>query len=389
MSRLSIRKAAAALSLALLPPLAAQAAASPAHRFGHIFVVVLENKGYDNSFGANTPAPYLARTLPSRGALLQQYYGIGHNSLDNYIAMISGQGPNPETQADCGIFSDFRMQGTLDGDGQAVGSGCVYPASVLNLADQLEAAKLNWRGYMEDMGKDPAREAAACGHPAVGEKDMTLRATVKDQYATKHDPFAYFHSIIDDKARCESHVVPLDRLRSDLKSVASTPAFAFITPNLCHDGHDHPCVDGEPGGLLSADKFLHRWIPVIQASPAYRRDGLIVVTFDESDGPQADSSACCGEGAAPNAAQPGLTGPGGGRIGAVLLSPRIHPKTVSTVPYNHYSLLKTIEENFGLTALGYAQSSHVTAFGDDILALTPPPQAVDKAAMPSTSAASD
>jgi hypothetical protein len=72
---------------------------------GHVFTLVLENESFDRSFGPGSKAPYLAGTLVRQGALLTQYYGIGHASLDNYIAMISGQAPNVATQRDCAIFS--------------------------------------------------------------------------------------------------------------------------------------------------------------------------------------------------------------------------------------------------------------------------------------------
>ena len=72
------------------------------------------------------------------------------------------------------------------------------------------------------------------------------------------------------------------KLTDDLKSVATTPNFTFITPNLCNDGHDSPCVTGAPGGLVSADAFLQKWVPLIMASPAYQQDGLLIINFDES-----------------------------------------------------------------------------------------------------------
>src|SRR5580658_7702851 len=79
---------------------AATGPAAAAPRIGHVFVLVLENEDYNNSFGPDSLAPYLARTLPAQGALLKAYYATGHYSLDNYISMISGQAPNPDTQAD-------------------------------------------------------------------------------------------------------------------------------------------------------------------------------------------------------------------------------------------------------------------------------------------------
>ncbi len=81
----------------------------------------------------------------------------------------------------------------------------------------------------------------------------------------------------------------MSALGRDLQSVASTPNYLFIVPNLCHDAHDvapprgGKCVDGAPGGLVAADRFLSGLVPEILASPAYRRDGLLIITFDESN----------------------------------------------------------------------------------------------------------
>lgn len=336
----------------------------PVHAPRHVFVIVLENEPFEATFGEHSLAPYLAHELPRQGALLTRYFAIGHLSLDNYIAMISGQAPNHETQEDCHVFSEFaRSKPGFDRNGQIRGHGCVYPADVKTLADQLQDAGLTWKGYMEDMGADPAREGAACGHAKIGEVDETNHASAGDQYADKHDPFVYFHSIIDDEATCAAHVVNLDALSMDLRSVATTPNFSFITPNLCHDGHDAPCRNGEPGGLVSADRFLRDWVPRILASPAFRQDGLLIVTFDEGT----DAAACCGETRPAGAPQPGRFGPGGGRTGAVVLSPFVEPGTVSDLPYNHYSLLRSIEDWFGLPHLGYAGQKDLRPFGRDIL----------------------
>jgi hypothetical protein len=361
--------AAACSNLAPTPAAEPGAAAAPMPAgagIGHVFVLVLENEDYENSFGADSPAAYLAKTLPAQGLLLPNYYGTGHNSLDNYISMISGQAPNADTQADCRTYTDFVASGPLDANGQLPGHGCAYPATVSNLADQLEQAGLSWRGYMEDMGRDHHREATACGHPDIGTKDPSRLAQPDDQYATKHDPFVYFHSIIDDPLRCAAHVVNLEQLPGDLAVAAQTPNLVFISPGLCHDGHDSPCVNGEPGGLVSADAFLRQWVPLILASEAFRRDGLLIVTFDESSGPQSDSSACCDETPGPNAARPGLAGPGGGRTGTVLLSPFIKPGSNSDTPYNHYALLRSIEDIFGLPYLGYAGAAGLKGFGPDV-----------------------
>jgi len=367
MPRPRISRAITSLAAALACCAPTLAAVTPAVR--HVFLIVLENQSYEVTFGRESPAPYLAHTLTAQGLLLENYYGIGHSSLDNYIALISGQAPNEGTQGDCATFSEFLARvPDLDAHGQLLGLGCVYPLSVRTLPDELEAAAFTWKAYMEDMGKNPSRERATCAHSAINSQEALLRATVGDQYAVKHNPFVYFHSIIDDQARCDAHVVNLDRLTRDLQTPADTPNYAFITPNLCNDGHDFPCVDHEPGGLISADAFLRKWVPLITSSAAFKKDGLLIITFDEADWRRADGSiACCAElGLTGTRYPPGLQGPGGGRIGALLISPFIKPGTISTVPYNHYSLLRSVAGFFGVPPLGYAAQEGLQSFGADV-----------------------
>jgi len=316
------------LSPAGQPPAAVAAgsasAAGPARNYlppvGHVFVINLENKGYDETWGPGSPAPYLSETLRRQGVLLTQYYGTAHNSLPNYQAQISGQGPNKQTQGDCQSYSPFVGAGTV-APGQYVGEGCVFPANVPTLPGQLTTADLTWRGYMEDMG-------APCRHPQLGAVDDTQRAEAGDQYAARHNPFVYFASITGSPV-CAQNVVDLSQLRTDLTSTRTTRTLSYITPNLCHDA---PCVDGERGGLVSADAWLHQWVSLIVASPAFGKDGLLVINFDESDSPEADASACCGEGPGPNSPLPGITGLGGGRVGALELSRYARSGTYSTTP---------------------------------------------------------
>jgi phosphatidylinositol-3-phosphatase len=353
-----VAMAVSVLATVCLPGVAA--AASPIR---HVFVIILENKSASTTFGANSPAPYLSKTLPSEGAYLPNYYGIGHPSLPNYIAMISGQAPNATTQRNCPSFTNF-VAGPVGAYGQVQGDGCVFPASVPTVASQLTAAGLSWGTYQQDMGANPAREPAVCAHPAIGAPDNTHGATPTDQYATRHNPFVYFHSIIDDTALCDTHVVNLDRLPQALTSYSATPNYVFITPDLCNDSHDEPCVNGDPGGLVQADQFLRAWVPQVTGSAAFRQDGLLIITFDEALG--SDTTSCCGEIPGPNSAKPGVNGPGGGQVGAVLLSPCIAGGTVTQTAYNHYSMLRSVEDIFGLAHIGYAQLPGQSSFGADI-----------------------
>jgi hypothetical protein len=347
----------------------------------HVFVIMLENNDYSATFGNPSADPYLATTLPGQGTLLENYYATGHFSNDNYTSFLSGQPPNSDNQADCaGGFVDFPL-----GDGQGAGgiqqgAGCVYPTAVSTLANQLTSDGLTWKGYLEDMGNDPTRESANCGHPAVGAGDPSFFAEPSDAYVTRHDPFVYFHSIIDNTTQCDQDVVPLGDtsgnlpsnalpgttgLVTDLKSVATTPNFSFIAPNLCDDGHDYPCVNttgaGVGGGSSVGDinQWLRTWVPIITSSPAFRQDGLLEITFDEAEQPTLDTTACCGETAGPAADSGGngIDGPGGGKVGAVLISPFVPAdKVVTKTSYNHFSSLESIEDLFGLGHLGEAQT---------------------------------
>jgi hypothetical protein len=354
----------------------------------HVFVIVLENEDYEASYGRDAHR-YLGRVLPSKGALLTQYHAVAHVSQPNYIAMLSGQGPNPMTQSDCQQYVDFVPSPAVfdpRANGQAVGAGCVYPRAVQTLADQLTAKGLSWRGYMEDMGNTPSREPGRCGAPGdptpPGVRDETESATPSDQYAARHNPFVYFHSLLDSGA-CRRNVVPITALPRDLREVSTTPNFSFITPNLCNDGHDGPCAGkdakgSDVGGFTSVDNFLAVWVPRILGSPAFERDGLLIVTTDEAE--VSDATACCDEPVGPDSPMPGISGPGGGRTGALVIGRCVAPGSRVSTPYNHYSLLRTLEDVFHITRggtdghghLGYAAADGLHPFGRDVFSKCTP-----------------
>jgi hypothetical protein len=426
----------------------------------HVLVINLENEDYAKTFGPNSPAVYVNSTLLKQGQLIPNYFATSHASLGNYLSEVSGQQGTAALNNDCfdpatlghpplvGGFSDV-VPGTDAADparhpGQVVGDGCVFPAPTATthgartIGDQLDARyagekKLQWRMYAEDMGNDPARDYGSpdplggtdCAHPPIGGIDHSNGATATDQYATRHNPFVYFHSVIDDAARCNRHVVPLGtlvvgtdgqpdafsgHLYQDLRRVDTTPRYLFVSPNLCNDGHDAHCVapnvevtktdkGRNAGGLVAADLWLKHWMPMILASPAYRNGTMLVVlTFDEAG--STDARACeksnqadCGSPTGPNLTNPGYAGmlglsgaqkapaapyvyPGGGQVGAVLFNARyIRAGTINTLgSYNHYSALRSIEDLLGVTTggddglghLGYAAAPSLPPFGPDV-----------------------
>ena len=331
--------------LALASPAAAAAAATAqaagADGLGiapgkvkHVWLIILENKSYDATFTGLNNNTYLWRTLPAQGVLLKNYYGTGHFSFDNYVSLASGQATQPDTQDDCPYFDHFSghvdHSGSLrsnpnygqmtsaQGANAATGSnGCVYPASVKTLFDQLDAARVSWKGYAQDLGyPDPTglRHSAGvryCGapYPHPGPTGSTAQpnpgtASATDQYLPKHFPFPWFESLRLAGNCNPKHIAslfnPRNGLIHDLRRRSTTPTFSWITPNMCSDGHDAVCHGNNlsggfiarpastrrrrnfTGGLYAADLFLEHVIPAIERSPAFRDGGLIDITFDEA-----------------------------------------------------------------------------------------------------------
>ncbi|TMC83224.1 MAG: PKD domain-containing protein, partial [Chloroflexi bacterium] len=137
---------------------------------------------------------------------------------------------------------------------------------------------------------------------------------------TKHDPFVYYNDIRTNSARCNSHVVPYTQLSTDLASAAATPNYAFITPNLCNDMHD--C------SVQTGDTWLSTQIPAILASPAFTtQKSLLVIVWDEDDFS------------------------GNNQVAWIAIGSGVKTNYVSSVQYDHYSFLRTVESAWGLSTL--------------------------------------
>ncbi len=183
-----------------------------------------------------------------------------------------------------------------------------------NLADQIEASGRTWKAYMESM-------PSPC---YIGDSPDGL-------YMQKHDPFLYYDDIRTNHTRCTTHVVPFTQFTTDL-SENNLPAYVWITPNMCHDMHDCSVAVG--------DTWLSQVVPLILQSAAFTRGGLLFITFDEGE----TNAGCCNDAV-------------GGRVTTLVISPRVKRGFQSTIPETHYSLLRTIEEVWGLPFLGEASKS--------------------------------
>jgi hypothetical protein len=349
----------------------------------HVFVVMLDDTPYATVFGPASPAHYLTGTLEKKGELLVRYYAVAHEQLANGIALLSGQGPTPQTAQNCPTYENLTP-GTVGAEGQVSGTGCVYPSATQTLAGQLTTKHLTWKAYLEGMDESAGATGSAgtssatgaCGHPALGAADplSALTPPAGQAYATWRNPFVYFHSVIDS-SECASDDVGLSSLKGDLASAKSTPNFSYIVPGRCDDGDTNPCAAGQAGGMAAADGFLQKAVPEILGSKAYKENGLLVITVDEapSSGEYADSSSCCGQPTFPNlpASTSALGKLGGGQVGALLLSPFVKGGNLVQDEYNHFSLLRTVEDLFGLSHLGYAGASGVSSFSPSLFTAAP------------------
>ena len=334
-----------------------------------MFVIVLENEDAADTFGNAAKSPYLARRLTEQGEFIPNYYGTTHFSLGNYIAMVSGQSSNPQTQADC-LFYTEMLPGTIGPDGQAVGQGCVYPAAVKTVADQLER-------------QGPDVEGLHGGHGQLADRAQDLPPP-RDRRPGRHPEGAEGRPVRGPPQPLR--LLPLDHRHAGLRGQRRPARPAPGRPGVGLDDaqlrlhHAQPCATtattrrastASPAAWSPPTPSCSLWVPRILSSPAYRQDGLLIVTFDEAG---SGAESCCNQPAGPNTPNPGGPEPGGGggKTGAVALSPWIRPGTINSTPYNHYSLLRSVEDIFGLEHLGYAARPGLRPFGSEFFTGTGP-----------------
>jgi phosphatidylinositol-3-phosphatase len=330
--RASLQAATLGISLAIASA-PARAGLESIPSFDHVAIIILENENFSTTWNPAL-APYLNSLVP-QGVFADHYYATGHASLSNYIALVSGQPALPHSMSDCLSLNLWA---------------CVQPQSLFqngrNLADQLEGAGHSWKGYMDGMPEDcfhqPYVPTALPPDPYQGNS----QAPPAKDYADRHNPFLYFDDIVGNDARCKAHVKKYGELATDIAN-DTLPAFSFITPDTCHDGHDNPCSDGSVGGIVGADLWLSQEVPAL-LSYLNAHHGLLIITLDENaffDSQAPTDIGCCAGGL--GGVLPGF----GGRIGLLALSPDLAPAKVGATiatPYDHMSLLRTLEDSFGI-----------------------------------------
>jgi hypothetical protein len=295
---------------------------------GHVFVIALSTPSFEDSWGTSSSMHYLDKTLKKKGVFLGGYETLGSAELPDYLALVSGQAPNSDTEDECATYAEFPTGTSPSASGQVPGTGCIYPNTSLTAADQVTAAGQQWRGYIDGL------RTQTCVHPNSGVLDNVPLPFSGADYDTRHNPFIYFHSLLD-LGGCSENDVSLSQLPKDLKTIKSAPAYSYIGPGLCEDGSATSCADGSPAGTAGEDAFLHQWVPVIQRSAAYKKDGVIVIVFALSGG--------SGGASAP--------------VGALVLSRWAKAGQVSSTTYNPYSILRGTEDLLGLDPLVKAKTA--------------------------------
>ncbi len=336
---------------------ATRGGAHPEHRGSdvrHVFVIMLENHSQQSVIG-DPYAPYIT-SLAQHHARASDYYGVTHPSEPNYVALVSGSNWWVNNDSPDNRFDH------------------------VNLVDELEAAHKTWGAYMEAM---PPGDKTADYWPTAG----------NPLYASKHNPFVLFDDVRNDPARM-TNVKPYTALAADLSKTRTTPNFAFIVPDQCNDMHggvyspvaghpEAPCpynnANDDPNDIAlkqNADAFVQKTVQAIMASPSWHegQDAIFVVS-DEGDytgnaqnGGWGSPAGCCDSPVLPagdpdiSAAWPGGLY-GGGLVPAVVVvnhGGKSHGY-VSDTPYNHYSLLATIEDVWNLPKLAFtADTAQVT-----------------------------
>ena len=325
-------------------------------RYDHILVIIAENRGFQEIIG-NATAPKLNRLAATYG-LATEFFAEAHPSEGNYVAMLGGD--------TFGIHDDdawYCKSGVADRhcpSATTIQPYVDHTVTARSLVDQLAERHLSWKGYFENI---PAPGAKAVFFP---DEQSPAAEMPNFLYASKHNGFINFRTVQDDPALARK-LVGFDALIDDLAS-DQLPSYAHIVPNQCNDMHGlgetnipADCFYRNKHELIArGDEMIGDLVGKIQASPAWsgRGNSAIVVTWDEDGDEGSDGSAprgpqgCCGFDPKSSANF------GGGHIPTLVITNHGPRHVTDNTPYNHYSLLRTTEEVFGIDEyLGHANDA--------------------------------
>jgi len=306
---------------------------SPIPRYQHIVEIMMENTSYSTIIG-NPVAPQL-NALANAYGLATNYFGVTHPSEPNYMASIAGS--NFGVQDDNQFYCTPALAST---DPHCFGTTVNHTVAAPTLADQLTAAGMTWRGYFQNLPPIPSSGLITTGPDANGPYSFKWPSNSNALYASKHNPFLNFTGTQGALA----NMVPDTQLATDL-AARKLPNFSLVVPDQCHDMHGTgTCSD--PTGLISAgDTYVGSIVRKIMNSPVWDQGtNAIVITWDEDDFSDEGQpgTGCCG------------FDPGGGRVATIVITNQGEQHITGNTPYNHYSLLLSMEDAFGLPCLQHA-----------------------------------
>ncbi len=314
-------------------------------KYDHIFNIIEENKAYNQIIGS-PDAPNINQLSQTYGSATN-FYGEVHPSEGNYVAMIGGStfGIHDDDAFYCKPGVSDPSCGNTNQPGYA--DHTVYSTSLL---DQLENQGLTWKGYFEDI-------------PSTGSKIVNYPDSTNALYAAKHNGFINFAKVQNDPKE-SAKLVGINQLTADLQS-GNVPNYSHIVYNQCNEMHGLPSCNGVQQNIQQGDAVVAQTVKQIQNSPLWSSPGnnAIVITWDEDNNPsvKTDTQGCCGYDPKSDANF------GGGHIATVVITNHGPKGVQDDTPYNHYSLLRTTEDAFGINDyLNYAGDT-----ADGVKAMTP------------------
>jgi len=318
----------------------ASAEESAIPHYKHVVEIMMENTSFGTIIG-NSIAPQI-NALANQYGLATDYFGVTHPSEPNYVANIGGSyfGIQDDNQFYCTPAMALS-------DSLCTGTTVNHTVTAQSIADQLVAADKTWRGYFQSLPPTPANLVSS-GPGANGPYTFKYPSSQHAFYASKHNPFINFVGTQGDVA----NMVPDTQLATDLAS-GHLANFSLVVPDQCHDMHGTGgCTDasGAPitttaGYIAAGDAYVGSIVKEIMASHTWHEgNNAIVITWDEDDFSDSGllGTGCCG------------ANPGGGRVVTIVITNKGPIHVTDSAPYNHYSLLRSLEDAFGLPHLAHA-----------------------------------